>query len=223
MYSDLRNKKILVTGGSRGIGAAICRQLSDAGSQVTSLSRSVPESEHCEWIEMDASDSISVQAALERLTWSVEEIDGIVFNSGAFSGQQIADITVEAWRNQLAVNAQSAQVVLTQLWEKLNDASLVFVTSLAAVPGVEKFATSMAYTASKYAQRGVCEIAAVEGKEKGIRANCVAPGSVDTEMLSKAYPDLKADFAPDEVARAVLYFLSDASAPVTAETLALAP
>ena len=62
---------------------------------------------------------------------------------------------------------------------------------------------------------GLCEVFAVEGKKFNIRANSISPGAVETKMLRDAFPTMKADFMPQDIADIVLYYASQVSSPIT--------
>lgn len=221
-FLNFANKNILLTGASRGIGLATAQQLLQAGAQVYCLSRSrggleALMAQYPNQVTHLAADLAHPQDIPNYLQALPEKLHGVICNAGYFHPSLLRNCELNDFNHHLQVNVTSAFVIIRECWSRLAAArgSVVLVSSLAGVPYVEKFATAGAYTASKMALSGLCEVLAVEGRESGIRANVIAPGSVDTEMLRTAYPEMKADFHPDDIARQILFWVSEASAPVS--------
>ena len=93
------------------------------------------------------------------------------------------------------------------------------VASLSGVRGPEKFPGLAAYNVSKAGLLALTDILAVEGKPHDIRVNAVSPGAVETQMLREAGHGLRALATPDDVARTILFLVSDASRPTTGANL----
>jgi NAD(P)-dependent dehydrogenase (short-subunit alcohol dehydrogenase family) len=110
----------------------------------------------------------------------------------------------------MAVNLGGAVLCAQQAFRLMREGggAIVNVSSLGGVPGTEKFPGYAAYTVSKFALTGLTEALAVEGRDRGIRVNGVAPGAVDTAMLRQAAPQLRTRTRPVDVAK-VIAFLCD--------------
>jgi NAD(P)-dependent dehydrogenase (short-subunit alcohol dehydrogenase family) len=219
---SLENKQILVTGASRGIGYQLCLDLAKIGANVLAVARSVDglaklQSEGGEKIRTRALD-LADRSVLNDFCSSIETLDGLVHNAATFTPALIRDMDPTLFEKHLTINATIPFLLTQKLWpalSKVPESSVVMVASLAAVSNVDKFPTAAAYTASKMALVGLAEVVAAEGKEFGIRCNSVSPGSVDTEMLRNAYPEMQADFTTNQISNQICFLLSSNSAPVT--------
>jgi NAD(P)-dependent dehydrogenase (short-subunit alcohol dehydrogenase family) len=139
-------------------------------------------------------------------------IDILVNNAGVIRVRPIQEMTVDDWDAGLAVNLRGSFLCAREAFRVMKETgrggSIVNMSSLAGIRGVEKFPGTSAYAASKHGVVGLTEVLAVEGRGVGIRVNCVAPGAVDTRMLREGAPLLKTSTSPEDVARTIL-FLSD--------------
>lgn len=223
--NTLKDLKILVTGSSRGIGRETSLQLARYGATVYALSRTTSalrELSH-EAQELDGSIipvtcDLTIPGEVYKARDQIEHIDVLIHNAGYFKPALLSDTALSEWNQHIQVNTTAALLLLQQFWPDLiasAHAAVVMVSSLAGVCGPDKFATAGAYTASKMAVTGLAEVAAAEGKEHQIRVNVVSPGSVETDMLKTAFPDMQADFTAEDVARQILFYASPASSPVS--------
>jgi NAD(P)-dependent dehydrogenase (short-subunit alcohol dehydrogenase family) len=93
--------------------------------------------------------------------------------------------------------------------------AIVNIASLSGVAGVEKFPGLASYNVSKAGVIALTEAVALEGREHGVRCVCISPGAVDTQLLRRAAPHLRAGMTPDDVAAIVEFLVSDAGAPLS--------
>ena len=221
LYPDLNNKTAIITGVSRGIGYETCIQLLENNVTVYGISRT--EATLLD-IEKRYPNFIPIISDLTKDTpiilTSLPKIDILIHNAGFFEGYSIENMPLEIWNYHLNINLTVPFKLTQVLWDKLKNennesSSIIFISSLAGVSNKEKFATTAAYTASKMGLVGLMEVIATEGKPHNIRANCISPGAVNTEMLRAAFPNMKADFSPNNITQAILYFASNISAPIT--------
>ena len=132
------------------------------------------------------------------------------------------EMSLEDWDAQFAINIRGVFIACRRAIPAMAVAargSIVNVASISGVPGPQKFPGFAAYCASKAAVISFTECLAVEVKDRGIRVNCVSPGSVDTPLLRRASETLQPDMSPAEVAGAILFLLSDRSRPVNGQNL----
>lgn len=234
---SLKDKTILVTGASSGIGRAIAIECSKMGAILIITARNetrlnetllmLDGINHCTVIA-----DLSLINKLNDIVESLPKLDGIVHCAGFTIPKPFNFISQEDAKAVMDVNFV-APVFLTQSLlkkKKINrNTSIVFISSISGVY-VSYIAGSL-YSASKGAINGVVKGLAIELANKGIRVNSVNPGMVETNILAsgvvseeqlnedkKRYP-LKRYGKPEEIAYAVIYLLSDASAWVTGSNL----
>jgi len=234
---SLSGKTILITGASSGIGKATAIECSKMGARVIITARNVERLEQT-IKQMAGSDHEYIQADLSRyedikkLVDNVPEIDGLVNNAGISKPTLTQFISEEAVNDIFLVNT-FAPIYLTQglLKQKRikNKGSIVFTSSISGLACSE--VGESLYSASKAAINGFVKGAAIELATKGIRLNTVNPGLIDTNIFDegiitkeqleekkKKYP-LRRFGKPEEVAYAIIYFLSDASLWTTGANL----
>lgn len=201
----------VVTGGSGGLGRAIAARLAEAGYEIRDWSRSRG---------VDASDEEQVERAAAALDhWEV-----LVNNAAVLVPRRIAEMTAAEWDATLAAGLRSAFLCSRAAFRRMPPGGrIVNVSSLSGWWGAEKFPTMAAYVAAKSGLAGLTEVAAVEGRELGIRVNAVSPGSIDTPMLAASGAPREPALPPDAVARVVAWLASPESAPLTGANLRVDP
>ncbi len=221
--------RALVTGGSSGIGLAICRMLLAAGRDVISLDqRPSPLADaRLRSIVVDLSDEAATAAAA-RAAGSVATL---VHNAGAMRPALLAEVTTQdvAVLSRLHVSAALllAQASLPAM-RAAGFGRIVLISSRAALG----LPTRSAYAATKAALIGLVRTWALELGPEGITVNAVAPGPIETEMFHEVLPEGDARIAgllrgipvrrlgrPEDVARAVMFLADPASGFITGQTL----
>ena len=236
----LEGKRILVTGASSGIGADTAVECSRMGAEVLITGRNEERLKQTysrldtslgakhQMIVADLSDETSLSALVER----IDTLDGLVNNAGVNRVKPVNFIKQEDFDYIFQSNTWTA-VNLTRLLCKKKkikkNGSVVFTSSVSAffnAPG------RALYAGSKAALTSFMRSFAVELADKGIRANAVHPGMVETKMISenlseeelqnnlKEYP-LRRFGKPEDVAWAVIYLLSDASSWITGTSVVI--
>lgn len=227
MTSNEPLRTILLTGASRGIGHATVKRFGAAGWRILTVSRH-PFSEDCPWdggrdnhIQLDLADLDALPAAITAVKERLPDgrLDAMVNNaaispkldSGGRMGVLNTDLT--AWRQVFAVNFFSVAMLGRGLIDELTSAKgvIVNVTSIAGTR-VHPFAGT-AYATSKAALAALTREMAAEFGERGVRVNAIAPGEIDTSILSPGTDELvnreipmRRLGKPEEVA-ATIYFL----------------
>jgi 2-deoxy-D-gluconate 3-dehydrogenase len=206
----------LVTGASRGIGAATAERLRRDGWQVATAERATG---------VDLSDPAAARAVVERL----ERVDALVANAGTIVRAPVLEHTLDALERQLALNVTSVFALAQAAARKMVDqggGSIVLVGSLRSLIGATEAA---GYAASKGAVAQLAKSLSNELAGRGVRVNCVAPGWIRTEMTVDLRPDVAAEIdaripvgrwgVPEDVAAVIAFLLSDDARYVTGVVL----
>jgi len=229
----LAGRLALVTGASRGIGAATAAALAAAGARVVLAARDGEALEAvAQAIRDEGSDARAVPADVAR-PGDVDALFAAVADRGPLSALVCAaavltpapfeQTTDEVWDRTLAVNLTGSFLCCRAAFEAMRasgEGRIVNIASLSGVYATEKFPGLAAYNVSKYGVIGLTEAIAVEGKPLGISAICLSPGAVDTRMLREANPELRAGLTPEDVGRLIVALLDS---PVVAASGANIP
>ena len=200
----------VVTGGSRGIGAAVMREMTNRGYDCRDLSRTSG---------YDAGD----EASVNRFFGELKRLDALVNNAGILELAAIADMKVETWDEVMRVGLRAAFLCSQAAFRLMRPGgTIVNVSSLSGVLGAEKFPRMSAYVAAKSGLAGLTEVLAVEGRPLGIRVNAVSPASVATDMGRLAGISQE-PLLPEEVARVIAWLATPDSAPLTGSNIRIDP
>jgi acetoacetyl-CoA reductase/3-oxoacyl-[acyl-carrier protein] reductase len=184
----LEGKVILVTGGNRGIGAAIVSLLTDLEAQVAYTYRSEPGPKGLLPIQADVTDAVAMQAATQQIERDLGPIYGVVTNAGITDDALLSRMSSEKWRAVIDTNLNGVfntiSPIMPLLYER-REGALVFISSVVGEQGNIGQAN---YSATKAAMIGMAKTLGLEGARYGVRANVVAPGFTETDMV-KAIPD----------------------------------
>lgn len=227
------HKTIVVTGGSTGIGAAICHAFLDAGHQVVNLARRPLELDHpgLHNIELDLSDRAATAAVAQQLAME-HEVTSLVHNAGLIRPNLLPEVKLEDYDYLSQVHIGAA-ITLSQAFlpgmQARRFGRIILITSRAAL-GLQ---TRTSYSATKSGMMGMARTWALELGEFGITVNTVAPGPISaTEMFHEVIPEdspkldsmaqsipVRRLGLPHDVARAVSFFNDPDNGFVTGQTL----
>jgi 3-oxoacyl-[acyl-carrier protein] reductase len=239
---SLRGKRALVTGGSRGIGAATALLLADAGADVGIGYRSREEDAAAVVRQVasrgvrafakaaELSDPAAVDALFERATQEFTGLDLFVGNAGIWPAEAIAvaDMDVKRWRRTITENIDAMfYTVRAAATMMATDGRIVLVGSTAGQRGEAMHAD---YAAAKGAMISFVKSLCIELAPRGITVNCVAPGWVDTEMVAPAMgAEARARIessipigriaSPRDIAGPIVFLCSDLARHITGEVL----
>jgi NAD(P)-dependent dehydrogenase (short-subunit alcohol dehydrogenase family) len=230
----LAGRLAVVTGASRGIGAATATAVAAAGAHVVLAARDRQGLDGVAGRIKDAGGQatplptdVSDESAVERLfaeAAGMGRLSALVCAAGVLTPALFAETTPAMWRETLEVNLTGAFLCCRAAFTAMAPAGegrMVNIASLSGVYATEKFPGLAAYNVSKYGVIGLTEAIAVEGKEHGISAICLSPGAVDTEMLRRANPALRPGLTPDDVAELIVALLDSPLAPASGANIPL--
>jgi acetoacetyl-CoA reductase len=218
----LEDKVVLVTGGNRGIGAAIVAILEDFGARVAYTYRSAPGPRGKFPLQADVTDPGSMQVMVEQIERELGPIYGIVANAGITRDALFSKLSIEDWQAVVDTNLNGVfntlRFVVPKMYER-QEGALVFVSSVVGEQGNIGQAN---YAAAKAGLIGLAKTLGLEGARYGVRANVVAPGFTETDMV-KDIPDkvkerilqtipLRRFATPEEIAWGVAFLLSPLAA-----------
>jgi NAD(P)-dependent dehydrogenase (short-subunit alcohol dehydrogenase family) len=230
----LAGRVAVVTGASRGIGAATAEAMAAAGAHVVLAARNGAALEGLASRIRGAGRQatpvpadVSVEADVDHLFAEVERIGqlgALVCAAAVLTPARFAETTPAIWHETLGVNLTGTFLCCRAAFTAMaaaGDGRIVNIASLSGIYATEKFPGLAAYNVSKYGVIGLTEAIAVEGKEHGISAICLSPGAVDTEMLRRANPELRPGLTPDDVAELIVALLDSPLAPVSGANIPL--
>ena len=205
-------KNIIITGTSRGIGYELVQQLAAEGHNILALSRHTATIEllnlpnvHC--IPFDITLASDRKAVGDFVKGQWQKVDILIHNAGRLINKPFEELTEEDFLEVYKVNVFGVAQLTRQLLPFMEKGShVVSISSMGGVQGSLKFSGLAAYSSSKGALITLSELLAEEYKERGIVFNTLALGAVQTEMLTEAFPDYKANITPQQMARYITDF-----------------
>lgn len=232
MTDEFRDRVVVVTGASSGIGRATAEVFAREGAFVALFARSVEvlaaiAGEHGERMLAVAGD-VAESDAVETLFTAVEtrfgDCDVLVNCAGIVDPRRLHETSPEQWDRTFAVNVRGTFLMSRRALPSMlarRSGTIVNVASISGVPGPEKFPGFVSYCASKAAIISFTEALAVEVGGHGVRVNCVSPGSVDTKMWAAVSGGAPAGMTPGEVAESISFLASERSLPMNGQNLRL--
>ena len=241
---NLSDRIALVTGSTRGIGAAIAREFAEAGAEVIVTGRRQQEADavaqelrdgggRAHAIAYEASQRGAGHALVQELTRHVSRLDILVNNAAILRPHRVERLREEEFDEIFAVNTRAAIFLCQAALPLLRQSEAASVVNLSAACAHRPMAGIGAYCASKAALINLSSSLAQEWAGDGIRVNALTPGSVATDMILPKDPEKREAFEremaeqnlmkrlaePREIARAVRFLASPAASFVTGQTL----
>jgi 3-oxoacyl-[acyl-carrier protein] reductase len=241
MDLQLNDRVVLVTGGSRGIGAAVCRAFAAEGAKVgINYRQSRAEAEalagelgrsHAAAVPGDVGKEKDIVPMFDQLEQAFGPVDVLVNNAARCPSGPLEGYTREEWEHTFAVNVtgafQASQELIKRLRARRVPGRIVNIVSTAAFLG--STSGHLPYDASKGALVSMTHALAREVAGESIHVNAVAPGMVMTEMVAKIWEERKDRYLariplhriaqPEEIARVVLFLASEAASYMTGTTV----
>ena len=221
---------VLITGGARGQGAAEGRLALDEGATVVLADVLDDDGERAagemgaDYRHLDVTSEDEWAALVAAVLERHGRIDGLVNNAGILHAAKLTNYRLEDWNRVIAVNQTGVFLGMRAVAPAMIEQKAGAIVNISSVAGLEGIFGSMAYTASKFAVRGMTKVAAKELGPHGIRVNSVHPGIIDTEMtkdfdkerMLRGVP-LRRTAEPSEVGSLVMFLLSGESSYCTGQ------
>ena len=237
----LEGKVALITGARRGIGKAVAKKFAEQGADIAFVyaghSDAVEETiaellqfgTRVKAYAADASDFAQAHAAVEQAVSDLGRIDILVNNAGITRDTLMLRMTEQQWDDVINVNLKSAfnfVHAVTPIMARQRGGSII---NMSSVVGVSGNAGQCNYSASKAGMIGLAKSIAKEMGARGVRANCIAPGFIATDMTSKLSDELREQWVKsiplrrggtvEDVANVALFLASDLSSYVTGQVI----
>ena len=239
----LTGKVALVTGGSRGIGAAVCRTLAQAGAKVAvcyagntaAAEKTVADCQamgaEAFAIQADVSDPAACQAMVDQVLSRFGRIDILVNNAGITRDNLLLRMSEEDFDRVLDTNLKGAFSCMKAVYRPMMKQKSGRIISISSIVGLHGNAGQANYAASKAGLIGMSKAVAKELAGRGVTVNLVAPGFIDTDMTA-ALPEAARQAllssipmarlgAPKDVANAVAFLASDEAGYITGQVLSV--
>jgi 3-oxoacyl-[acyl-carrier protein] reductase len=231
----LENKRVIITGGSRGIGLATVKRCLEEGAYVAAAYHSSEgelnglSNERLKVFQMDVTDKASVKDALNGALKTLGGVDVVINNAGVSDSALFMMMTDKQWDNVIQTNLYGSYYVLKQLILPMYSQRRGSVVNISSVNGLTGNAGQSNYCASKAAVIGLTKALSKELAPRNIRVNAVAPGYIETDMTSGLSEEQRRAFIgqipmnrfgrPEEAAKAVVFLASDKASYITGQTL----
>lgn len=221
MSAPLAGRSALVTGASRGIGAAIADALAAAGARVALLARSVAVLEESARrlgngsfaVECDVADKESLKRAFDRVRATLgRPPDIVVSNAGLFAIKSFAETSVTEFESTVATNLTGSFAVMREFVVEMQERRSGHLITIGSIADRHIFPGNAAYSATKFGARAVHEVLRAETRGTGVRATLISPASVSSDMWKDVrylgtddLPDTSTMLDATSVASAVLF------------------
>jgi gluconate 5-dehydrogenase len=228
---SLSGKIAVVTGASRGIGAAIADGLKDAGATVFGLSRSGTAPRSVTAMACDLSDDVAISHAFATIAAQGGRIDALVNAAGISLPAQSAETELSRFRATVATDLTGVYATILAAYPLLKNANGAAIINVTSINSIRGFPGNPGYVAAKAGLAGLTRALAGDYAADGVRVNALAPGYVATEMTAKSFADpvmheerrrhtmLGRWGQPADMVGAAIFLASDASAYVTGQEI----
>ncbi len=235
--NNLKDKKIIVTGASGGIGNSIIKRLNDCGANILAtgtkiekLEKLKSEFKNVKILKFDISQSNKIEEFIENATKELDgSLDCIVNNAGITQDNLAIRMSLEEWKKVIDINLTSTFLMTKFAIKKMLKNKSGKIINITSVVGHTGNLGQANYTASKAGIVAMSKSLATEYAKKNININCISPGFIKTAMTDKIDEKFKEVIVskipsarlgePDDIANAVLFLASDQSDYINGETI----
>mgnify|MGYP006274463627 CR=1 FL=1 len=228
----------IVTGGTRGIGAAIAEALKAAGYQVAAsyhgnddAARAFTDKSGVPTYKFDVADYDACQKAVEQIVSDMGPVDILVNNAGITWDAPFHKMAAEAWNKVIETDLTSAYNMTHSVWPAMRERGFGRIINISSINGQKGQFTQANYSAAKAGLLGLTKALAAEGARKGITVNAICPGYIDTDMMKAVKQEVLDGIVAqipigrlgkaEEIARGVVFLADDDAAFITGSTLTI--
>ncbi len=235
----MRKRLAIVTGGTRGIGAAIAIALKDAQYEVIAnycnddaLAEDFAKKHHIKTIKWDVGDFAACEQNIAKITSTYgKHIEILVNNAGIVRDSMLHKMQANHWHEVINTNLNSCFNMCYAVINKMREQEFGRIVNISSINALSGQVGQTNYSAAKAAILGFTKALARESAAKNITVNAIAPGYIKTEMMQSMKQETLAAIIkdipvkrlgnPEEIARAVLFLVSDDAGFITGETLSI--
>lgn len=247
---SLKDKHVVVTGASKGIGAAIVDALAAEGAKITLMGRSLAGLEQkaeglaqAQCVAVDVMDPEAVSAGFAKAREGFGAIDVLINNAGQAATAPFHKMDHGTWRQMMGVNLDSVFFCCQEAIADMRPAKAGRIINIASTAALKGYGYVSAYVAAKHGVLGLTRALALETAQHGITVNAVCPGYTETELVrdsiktimdktGRSEDEARAELAksnpqgrliqPEEVADTVLWLCQENSGSITGQAIAVA-
>lgn len=226
---NLKDKVAVVTGANRGIGLECVNQLLAKGAIVFGICRSGCPTQHPNYtcIKADVGNAEAVNAAMDQILEACGTVDVLINNAGLGYFGFCDELGIEKWQEMFATNVNGIFYFTRRVLPGMKMQESGHVINIASTAGLEGYAQTSGYCATKFAVRGFSDALYKEVRDYGVKVTCVYPGSVKTDFFRHHAGIEPHDYMlkPEDIAAQILYALESPANfhPVNLEIRPLQP
>jgi NAD(P)-dependent dehydrogenase (short-subunit alcohol dehydrogenase family) len=230
----LNGKVALVTGGGRGLGAAICQVLAEAGAVAIAadirvdLAEKVAKDLQEKGLEaialpLDITNETQIESVVQKIVDQYGHLDILVNNAGTDLTVSIEELSIDDWDRILSVNLRAPFILSKTVLPLMKQQGGGHIVNIASTAAKRAWANASAYHASKWGLMGLNHALHVEARPHGVKVTAVVAGGMRTPFLLDRFPDLDPNVLqdPKNVAETVLYVLMQPAETVIPEVTVL--
>lgn len=227
---DLSGKVVLVTGGARGLGAAVCENLAGAGARVVCgdvrselAGQAVGAVAGVRAVRLDVSDWASVQATVDDILQHEGRIDALVNNAGIDVTQSVEELSVDDWQRVIATNLSGPFLLCKAVLPHMRAQGGGRIVNIVSTAAKRTWPNASAYHASKWGLLGLSHALHVEARPYRVKVTALIAGGMRTPFLLDRFPDIDVNTLQDprSVAHSVRFVLTQPAETVIPELMVL--